>query len=225
MKAVRRKLRRTRRDKIIFVDETYIKENIYPLTTLVTQGDLGKVKVKKPSTFAQRLDIIAGITVDGPLPLKSFTPQQRKKKGSKGITKSMFLDYVSGVLAPAASAMDLEDATLVLDRSKIHNVADIEAVLDNEGCDNIKHILMLPKETAKHVSPLDNALFHEFKEDVRKEVKGKIVSLDTLKSHARRVWERFSPKQITAHYRHCRLYPRQKLDDDLSSSDQEEEEE
>ena len=213
--SVRRKLRRVAKNKITFIGETQMKENTHSLTTLALAGDTGKVVVSKPESFAGRVDFIAAANAEQTFPLAIFTPKERQKYGCCGITKAMFNDFLETKLAPAICDLDEEDLLIVIDRARVHNVKEIDAILDNNGCDNVKEIILLPRETAKHVSPLDNALFHDFKQGVRERLKNKEITFNKIKAAARREWGDFDSAALQAHYRHCRLYSRQSLSSDL----------
>lgn len=213
--SVRRKLRVLAKDRIIFLDETHIRETIHPTTTLALKGDKGKVLVQKPEAFAARLDIIAAATSEETLPLGLFGPKDRKRLGSKGITKAMFNGYMADTLGPAIAGLNTDCMKLVVDGARIHNLKEIEQALDNAGADNVEEIVLLPKEVAKHVSPLDNALFHDFKEAVRDRVKNERVNMPTLKRRVRKMWASIKPEKLEAHYRKSRLYKHQPLTDDL----------
>ena len=58
---LRRKLQRVVNNKIIFVDETHIKINEAPTTTLVAPGDKPYVVVTDSSSYAARYDMIAAM--------------------------------------------------------------------------------------------------------------------------------------------------------------------
>lgn len=213
---MRRKLRRVAKNKIIFIDETNIKEDVIPQTTLVLSGDSGEVPVRQPESYAPRLDIIGSITSEVALPMTIFTPQQRKSLGTKGVTAAMFNSYIQENLGPALNGMDIDDMILVLDNARIHNVNSVERALDNAGVDNVKEILLLPKQSAKKVSPLDNALWNAFKQRVQEGLKNKRATLNQVQSKARAVWESLEPELLESEYRQCRLFKRQPLADDLN---------
>jgi hypothetical protein len=75
------------------------------------------------------------------------------------------------VLAQAVEGLDRYPVTLVLDRAGIHtNIDAIRQAFHDRGSESIKDILLMPRppNAAKCLSPLDNSIFHDWKEEVRK---------------------------------------------------------
>jgi hypothetical protein len=215
VRRVRRRLRRVAKPRLVFIDETGMKTNVRPSQTLVLKGDQGDIKVDKPGSYSDRVDFIGAITATELFPPLVLTPKDRKAHGSKGVTQAIFGDFVAHELAPALNASDEQSFTLVLDASRAHNVAGIEQALDNAGCDKVDHIMILPKETAKKVSPLDNALWKDLKKKVRDAGKNRKVDAAWLARQLRQSWSSLDPGLLPAHYHHCRLYAGDALDDDL----------
>lgn len=56
---------------------------------------------------------------------------------------------------------------LCIDQAKIHHYKQMLEAFHSNGAQNIKDIKYLPVQSAKRLSPLDNCLFHEWKERVR----------------------------------------------------------
>ena len=71
--------------------------------------------------------------------------------------------------------------------------------------DAAQHIIKIPTQSAKRLSPLDNALFHDFKEKVRKSCP---LSLNMIEQTMITAWKKVTAKQIQGHYRNCGLMRR-----------------
>jgi hypothetical protein len=203
---VRQKLRRVAKARLVFVDETSMKTDVDPTHTLALPGDSGDVEVERPNSFSARVDFIGAITANEVFPPSIITPADRARLGTRGVTQDIF---------NAINESLQQSFTLVLDRSRAHSLAGIGQALDNAGCDKVEHIVVLPKETAKKVSPLDNALWNDWKKMVQHSVKNKRVDVALLSRQMRLNWQRLSHANLQAHYHHCRLYAGDGLDDDL----------
>ncbi|CAF3442038.1 unnamed protein product [Rotaria sp. Silwood1] len=161
---LRRKLQRISNKKIIFLDETHIKINEAPRTTLVAPGENPYVIVTDSSSYAARYDMIAAVVGDQILPSIIYSPADRKTKNVKGINSNMLIDFMENILCPSISTLDYCPIYLVLDKSHIHNISKIKEALGNFECMKSVEILVMPTQAAKRISPLDNSLFHEWKE-------------------------------------------------------------
>lgn len=150
-----------------FLSMKLIKINEAPTTTLVAPGEKPYVVVTDSSSYAARYDMIAAILGNKVLPPLIFTPQDRKERKVKRINSEMFLDYIENILYPSISEFDACPTYLVLDQSNIHNVSKIEQVLCDVEFSKLTEILIIPTQAAKRVSPLENMLFHEWKERIR----------------------------------------------------------
>ena len=78
----------------------------------------------------------------------------------------MLITSIQTLLAQAVGALDRYPMYLVLDTASCHNEQKIlEAfhVHDN-GCQELIEVWKMPTEAAKRMSPVDNALFHDWKE-------------------------------------------------------------
>jgi hypothetical protein len=62
----------------------------------------------------------------------------------------------------------------------------------------------MPTNGAKRMSPLDNALFHDWKEAVRKRCPLTIGNIEQVMSDE---WNNIKSETIAVHFRHCRLTP------------------
>jgi len=60
----------------------------------------------------------------------------------------------------------------------------------------------MPPKAAKRMSPLDNALFHDWKEAVRRHGP---LTLDNIEQVMADEWNNITADMIHAHYKHCLL--------------------
>lgn len=199
---LRRKLQRVSNNRIIFLDETHMKINEVPRTTLVAPGEKPYVVVTDSSSYAARYDMIAAVVGNQTLPPIIFTPQDRRTRNVKGINSDMLADFIENVLCPSTNELDNCPIYLVLDRSTIHNTSKIEQALCDGGYAGLREVLILPKQAAKRVSPLNNTLFHEWKERVRKYSS---LTKDTLVTTMIDEWHNTKEENIKHHYDHCSI--------------------
>lgn len=121
----RKRLKRLGVKHVLFLDETHLRVNEAPRTTLVAEGETPYVIVEDTTQYAKRYDMIACCTSEEVLPPIIYSPSERNLIGSKGINKKMLLDYIEDILARACSGLDRYPLYLVLDRARIHNVSHI----------------------------------------------------------------------------------------------------
>jgi hypothetical protein len=178
--------------------------------TLVAPGELPYVTVTDTSSYADRYDMIALCNGEHVLPPIIFTPKDRQGRGVKGITKRMLEQGVDDILAQAVGAIDKYPLYLVVDKASIHR-QDLVQVFHDRGCQDLEQMLIMPTQAAKRMSPLDNALFHIWKERVRKHApltKRNVVQVMTDE------WNNLSPRYIQSQYRKCRLMRYQNVYED-----------
>jgi hypothetical protein len=96
----------------------------------------------------------------------------------------------------------MQDSNLVLDESNIHNVSIIEQAFCGVGCTELTEILIIPTQAAKRVNPLDNTLFHEWKERIRQ---NSLVTEETLVMTMTNEWYNTKEVNIKHHYDHCAI--------------------
>ncbi|CAF3365655.1 unnamed protein product [Rotaria sp. Silwood2] len=197
---LRRKLQRISNKKIIFLDETHIKINEVPRTTLVAPGEKSYVIVTDSSSYAARYDMIAAVVGDQVLSSIIYSPADRKTKNVKGINSNMLIDFIENILCPSISTLDHCPIYFVLDKSHIHNISKIKEALDNFECTKSVEILIIPTQAAKRINPLDNALFHEWKERVRQH---SLLTEETLATTMTNEWFNTRKDNIKHYYDHC----------------------
>jgi hypothetical protein len=197
---MRRKLQRIDKRRLLFLDETALRLSAAPTHTIVLPGEQPYVLATETSAYSKRYDMIAVCTGDRVLLPKIFTPQERAGAEVRGVNRSMLLQFIDDVLAQAVEGLDRYPLTLVLDRASIYMDVDaIRQAFRDRGSESIKDILLMPPNAAKRLSPLDNSLFHDWKEECRKQCPATAKTIERIMSDA---WEKMKPGP---HYLNCGL--------------------
>ena len=188
--------------KVLFLDETFLKVSEKRRRTLVAPGEKPFIVVEDTSAYAPRYDMIACCSSERVFPPIIYTPGDRKQLGVKGIREFMLLSYIDKILGQAVASLDLYPLTLVLDRSTTHNPGKIMEAFHDAGCQDLATVYLLPPNSAKRMSPLDNSLFHKWKEGCRK--RKKLTSKNIVQIMADE-WNKITKKTLHAQYQHCGL--------------------
>jgi hypothetical protein len=197
---MRRKLQRIGANRILFLDETAVRLSESAKHTLVLPGEQPFVEATETTAYSKRYDMIACCVGDQVLLPKIFSPADRASADVRGINGAMLHQFIDDVLAQAVEGLDRYPLTLVLDRAPIHmNIDAIRQAFHNRGSEAIKDILLMPPNAAKRLSPLDNSLFHDWKEEVRKQCPVTQRTIERVMSDA---WMKVKP---APHYTHCGL--------------------
>ena len=199
---LRRQIQVVGADHVIFLDEVPFKLNEAEDHTLVVPGQQPIIEVAENTTYAPRYDMIAACTHTQTFPPIIFTPADRAPLGVSGITQKMFVKYIQDVLAQACGALDRYPLYLVLDRASIHNEAKILEAFHDNGCQELMAVWKMPSRAAKRMSPLDNALFHHWKQAVRK--RGMVTEQNVVTWMADE-WNNLLSRLLRSQYRHCGL--------------------
>lgn len=146
-----------------------------PLTGLAPSGQTPKTSVEKAEKYEPRVDIMGAISYNGPLACETKTSEQRrtipnprlKKIGVKGYTKPMVKNFLRLRLAPKIKAMKVEKVILCMDKGLSFKEEEAKEQLRLGGANNLEAVWILPTNSAKYVSPLDNTLWHSLKQRVR----------------------------------------------------------
>jgi hypothetical protein len=194
--SLRRKLRHQCSSRVLFLDETALRLSAAPTSTILLPGEKPYILAEETSAYSKRFDMIACCVGDRVLLPKIFTPKERADADVKGINGPMLLQFIDDVLAQAVEGLDRYPLTLVLDRAPIHRDVDsIRQAFRDRGSEAIADIILLPPNAAKRMSPLDNALFHDWKEACRKHTPLTLKTIQRVMSDA---WARMKPGP---HYR------------------------
>jgi hypothetical protein len=117
---LRRKIQKISKKRVLFLDETALRLNEAPTTTLVAPGEKEYVITEDTTSYAKRYDMIACCNGEQVFPPMIFTPQERSDAGVKGINKKMLVKYIQDILAQQVGALNEYPIFLVLDRASIH---------------------------------------------------------------------------------------------------------
>jgi hypothetical protein len=198
---MRRKLQRIAKDRVLFLDETAVRLSEAPTSTLVLPHQQPYVLATDTSSYAKRFDMIACCNGDRVFAPCIYTPKERANAGVSGINTEMLIDYILNTLGQETWALDRAPLTLVVDRARIHNEEKMMETFQERG-GHVMEVLKMPPMAAKRMSPLDNALFHEWKEAIRKHGPLTLTSIQQVMSDE---WNNMTTEKIYAHYQHCGL--------------------
>lgn len=198
---VRRKLQRISKERVLFLDETAVRLSETATSSIVLPGEQSYVLATETETYSKRFDMIACINGSKTFAPCIYTPKERAGAGVKGINTEMLIDYIYNTLGQETAALDNPPLTLVVDRARIHNEDKILDAFRERG-GHVMSILKMPPNAAKRLSPLDNALFHDWKEAIRKHGALPLKAIQQIMSNE---WNNIAPAKIAAHYKHCGL--------------------
>jgi hypothetical protein len=202
---LRKKIQRLSKANVLFLDETHLRVNEAPTHTLVAPGESAYVVVEDTTAYAKRYDMIACCTGKEVLPPIIYTPDERKELSVKGINTKMLVTYIQQILAQAAGALDRYPLYLVIDKATCHNKSQILEAFHDNGCQELVDIWFMPTQAAKRMSPLDNSLFHEWKECCRQHHPISSHHIEQLMADE---WNNTSPANLHHYYQHCGLTSR-----------------
>jgi len=198
----RRWAHRLGKKHLLFLDETALKLNEAPRSTLVHPGQRSYVIVDDNTTYAARMDMIGLISSQKLYPPIIFTPKDRAVQGVKGLTTEMLIHSIEDLLAQAIGEDDDYPTYLVLDNATIHNKNKMLEAFHFNGAQNLVDIKYMPALAAKRLSPLDNTLFHQWKERVRRHQPLNAKNIVSIMSNE---WVHLPHEHLINYYRHCGL--------------------
>jgi hypothetical protein len=199
---LRKKIQRIKKANILFLDETHLRVSACPNYTLVAPGDDPYIIVEDNTQYAKRYDMIACCTSKEVFPPIVYTPKERKESGVKGINTKMLITYIQNTLAQAAGALDRYPLYLVLDKGTCHNIDQIVEAFHDNGCQELVEVWKMPTQAAKRMSPLDNSLFHEWKERCRSHYPITSKNIEQIMADE---WNNTKPENLKRYYQHCGL--------------------
>jgi hypothetical protein len=199
---LRRKIQTVGADHVLFLDEVPFKVNEAPSHTIVSPGETAYIEVEENSSYAAKFDMIACYTSIEVLPPIIFSPEDRAALGQSGINHKMLIKYIQDILAQACGALNRYPLYLVLDRASIHNEEKILEAFHDNGCQELVEVWKMPTKAAKRMSPLDNALFHHWKERIRNGVQ---ITKNNIVTRMADEWNNLPSSLIRSQYRHCGL--------------------
>jgi hypothetical protein len=171
----RKKCQRVAKNSLVFIDGSGIRSEPRQLTGLAPSGQTPRTTTNKSEKYEPRVDIMGAISFNGPLACETKTSSQRKaipnprkrKMGVKGYTKDMVKKFLRNQLAPEIEAMETKEVIVCMDKGLSFKEEEVKEEIRLGGAKNLKDVWILPTNTAKFVSPLDNTLWHSLKERVR----------------------------------------------------------
>lgn len=189
--------------RVLFLDETAVRLSEAPTHTLVAPGEQEYVLATETSSYSKRFDMIACVSRERTFAPCIYSPSERKQEGARGVNTEMLQNYILSTLGQETAALDNPPLTLVLDKASIHSEEKIlEAFRERGG--HVTEIMKMPLNAAKRMSPLDNALFHDWKEAVRRRCPLTLRSIQQVMADE---WNNITAEQIRPHFEHCRLTP------------------
>jgi hypothetical protein len=199
---IRNKLKRIPKSNILWMDETYYRLNDSQRRTLVLPQNKPIVKVKSTDKYGPRYDMITFINGDQVFPPIIYTPEERKKRRVKGITADMLNSFIEDYLARSIAGIDKYPLYLLCDKSSIHNIEQMKESFQNGLCFEIVDISFMPTKSAKRLSPLDNGLYHLWKNNVRKTYPQDEKNIVQIMSDE---WNKITKEQIHKMLKHCKV--------------------
>jgi hypothetical protein len=199
---MRRKLQHIGNKHIIYFDECHLRISDAPLTTLVAPEEKQYIIVDENTTYASRYDMIAFICGEQTFPAMIYSPADRTRLGVSGITKEMLNRYIINYVSRYVGQLDRYPWYIVCDRSAIHSKEDIIESFRDGGVHEIVDVLFMPTKAAKRLSPLDNGIFHIWKNNCRQHGK---MTKNNIINIMNQEWERITRVQIQHAYKHCGL--------------------
>jgi hypothetical protein len=195
---MRRKLQRSGKNHILFLDETHKREGDVQSYTIVLEGEPPYIETPTTSSYAPRFDMVACCSGTTALPPIIYSVKER----GKGITQETLLAYIRDLLAQAAGALDTYPLVLVVDRATIHSPPRMLQEFRDWGCQEMENILLMPPAAAKRLSPLDNSLFNVWRQRV---LDSGPLTKSNIRTRMSDAWNSFTAADIQAQYRHCGL--------------------
>ena len=199
---MRKKIQRIKKANILFLDETHLRVKEAPRTTLVAPGKTPYIIVEDNTQYAKRYDMIACCTSKEVFPSIIYSPTERKDSGVKGINTKMLITYIQKTLAPAAGALDRYPLYLVLDKGTCHSTDQIVEAFHDNGCQELVAVWKMPTQAAKRMSPLDNSLFHDWKDRCRSHHPLTSKNIEQVMADE---WNNTPPSKLLHYYQHCGL--------------------
>jgi hypothetical protein len=197
----RRKLQRISKERVLFLDEVAVRLSEAATHTIVLPGEQPYILATDTTSYAKRFDMIACVNGSKVFAPVIYTPKERSDAGVRGINTEMLVDYILSTLGQETWALDKPPLTLVVDRARIHHEERVmEAFRERGG--HVTQLLKMPSQSAKRLSPLDNSLFHDWKEAIRKHGPLTLRNMERIMSDE---WNIIASAKIAAHYKHCGL--------------------
>lgn len=219
---IRKKCQNVNKNRLVFIDGSGIRAEARPLKGLAPRGQTPHSTTNKAEKYEPRVDIMGAISWNGPLACETKTSKQRKKirnlrtrkLGVKGYTKPMVKDFLRNQLAPKIEDMKAKEVIVCMDKGLAFKEEEAKEAFRHGGTNKVKDIWILPTNTAKYVSPLDNNLWHSLKERVRaRKTKTEVGTAKIVKDEFMSINE----TDIHNYYRNCKLTRGSNPNEDLDN--------
>jgi hypothetical protein len=199
---VRTIIQRLARRRGVFVDQAHMKVNPGPTHGLALVGHSASVKGKRAKQWEDRVDFMGAVSGSTTLAIEFLTPKQRKDQGVRGWCKRHVLTFFRRKLARSVRKEEIDGVIVVVDKALRIRPHEIVAEMEEGGCRDIKRAIVMPPSTAKYLSPLDNTLWHQLKENVRNT---RVDTVPRLVKAIRKEWKAITPDQLHHYWRLCGL--------------------
>lgn len=140
-----------------------------PRRTLVAPGYQPYILVDKPSAYAERYDFIDAVNGSQPIACTALTPTERQRRNIKGVRKFVVNEWIRNELALAIGRLGLTSVYVICDNSRTHQRLAMLEAFKAGRCGEVVDVLFMPTASAKYLSPLDNPLWHSFKDTLRQQ--------------------------------------------------------
>lgn len=158
--------------------------------------------VEKTSAYAERHDFIGAINGSQAIACMTLTPTDRKSRNIAGVRKEVVNEWIVNTLAPAINRLPINNAYLICDKSRAHNRKNLIETLKVGRCKFIADVCYMPTASAKYVSPLDNPIWHKYKEVIRSHHPITTTNLPSLLSQT---FLSLAKQKINNVYRKCAI--------------------
>jgi hypothetical protein len=218
--SLRKKCQNVSKSSLVFLDGSGIRSEPRPLAGLSVAGTPAVTTAEKPEKYEPRIDIMGAISYNGPLACETKTSKQRRaipnprkgKKGVKGYTKAMVKNFLRNKLSPKIQDMKAKEVIVCMDKGLAFKEDEAKEQFRAGGTRKVKAVWILPTNTAKYVSPLDNTLWHTLKERVRAR---KPRTEEGTARIVKEEFKSFTGLEIQNYYRKCKLTRNSNPSDDL----------
>jgi len=212
VKKLRRKLQRIAKRRIVFIDQSNIELGAKRTRALCVEGQEAKVAVSQGQWYPKRVDMMAAISYDDVLGIETSGPTKRRREKRKGYRKIDVLNFIRLRLAKKLPKLRVPNMTFCMDKALKISQEEVLDALKDGGCTVVEHVVVLPTASGKHLSPLDNCLWHQVKHRIRE---AQPHTEHATEQAIKAAFKAITAEQIHAYYRHCSLTRGQNVNKDL----------
>jgi hypothetical protein len=131
-----------------------------------------------------------------------LTPTDRKTRKVDGVRKEIVNEWIINTLSPAINRLRINNIYLTCDKSRAHNRRDMIEALKAGKCKSVVDVCNMPTASAKYVSPLDNPIWHKYKEVIRNQYP---ITTTNLPSVLSQTFLSLSKEEIKNAYLKCAI--------------------